>query len=144
MNALQPTEVMSTLEASGLRLSLTPDLGLLVTPAACLNDTLRGVIRQFKPLLVEHLQRLAANDGPEYQDATTLSEADRELIEERAAIMQYDGGLTQVDAERLAAAHTHYLLHHWGCETCCTAGQGRGQRCPNGAALWDTYNQSVT
>jgi len=28
-----------------------------------------------------------------------LSEADREAFEERAAIMQFDGGLSEVDAE---------------------------------------------
>jgi len=36
-------------------------------------------------------------------------------------------------------AHDAYLAHHWGCPTCCAAGQGRGQRCTEGARLWSEY-----
>lgn len=137
MQALQPTKVLSTLKAAGLVLSLTPNHGLKVTPASGLTDTLRAIIRECKPMLVEHLQRTAANDAA---IVPTLSEADQELLIERMAVMQYDGGLPQVDAERLAVAHTHYLIHHWKCPTCKAAGQRRGKRCATGAALWIAYN----
>lgn len=79
MQALQPTEVLSTLEASGLVLSLTPDRGLKVTPASGLTDTLRAIIRECKPMLVDHLRRIAANDVAKEvtpQDEMTIEETD--------------------------------------------------------------------
>ena len=33
-----------------------------------------------------------------------------------------------------------YHQHHFGCKTCCAAGQGRGDRCEIGVGLW-TANQ---
>lgn len=33
-----------------------------------------------------------------------MNEIDREAFEERAAIMEFDGGLSRVEAERLACA----------------------------------------
>lgn len=72
--------------------------------------------------------------------ANEPSEAERELIEERAAIMEYDGGMERAQAERLAKLHTEYLLHHWQCPTCCGAGQGRGRRCTTGTRLWAAYD----
>lgn len=86
------------------------------------------------------LKREPAND---LTPAPSLSEADQELLIERMAVMQYDGGLPQADAERLAVAHTHYLLHHWGCKACCAAGQGLGVRCKAGAALWTAYESAA-
>lgn len=50
----------------------------------------------------------ASNDRPAPNIPTVptellVSEVDREIFEERAAIMQFDGGLSKVDAETLAA-----------------------------------------
>lgn len=36
-----------------------------------------------------------------------------------------------------------YLVHHFACKTCCTAGQGRGLRCGTGTALWRAYESSA-
>jgi hypothetical protein len=82
-------------------------------------------------------------DPPE-ATANDPSEADRELIEERAAIMEFDGGMERAQAERLAKLHTDYLLHHWTCKTCCAAGQGRGERCAPGADLWAAHELEAT
>ena len=131
---MQARQLLDTFARAGLAVALTPDDRLKVTPSKALTDELRHTIRANKSVLLEYLKHEYANDQ---------SEAAQELVAERAAIMQYDGGLTQVDAERLAATHTRYLLHHWGCDTCCSAGQGRGQRCQIGASLWDIYNQSI-
>ncbi len=40
------------------------------------------------------------------------------------------------------AADKAYLLHHAGCGTCIGAGASPNTltRCPEGQALWDTYN----
>lgn len=40
-------------------------------------------------------------------------------------------------------AHEVYLLHHWHCPTCCAAGQRYGQRCAEGARLWDAYTEAA-
>ena len=136
MNALTVNAVLSTIKAAGLALSLTPDAGLKVTPASAITQEMREAIKINRDALVAYLQREAANDDS--------NEADRELIEERAAIMEYDGGMKRTQAERLAKLHTSYLLHHWACKTCCAAGQGRGLRCAAGTALWVAYEREVT
>lgn len=41
------------------------------------------------------------------------------------------------DADHQRASEYH--LHHFGCKTCCAAGQGRGTRCEIGMGLWMAY-----
>ena len=41
------------------------------------------------------------------------------------------------DADRVRASDYHQ--HHFGCKTCCAAGQGRGKRCEIGMGLWMAY-----
>ena len=41
------------------------------------------------------------------------------------------------DADRIRASAYHQ--HHFGCTSCCAAGQGRGDRCEIGMWLWTTY-----
>lgn len=72
------------------------------------------------------------------------SEIRLELFEERAAIMELDGGLDRCQAVLLALLHTDYVLHHWACRTCFAAGIRRGQRCNLGAKLWTKYEAVVT
>lgn len=36
-----------------------------------------------------------------------------------------------------------YLVHHWRCPHCISAGQGRGARCAQGADLWAAYLAEV-
>ena len=43
------------------------------------------------------------------------------------------------DADHHRASEYH--LHHFGCNTCCAAGQGRGDRCEIGMGLWMAYQQ---
>ena len=38
---------------------------------------------------------------------------------------------------RISASEYHQ--HHFGCTTCCAAGQGRGDRCEIGMGLWTAY-----
>ncbi|GDY37282.1 hypothetical protein ACINB_31740 [Acidovorax sp. NB1] len=42
------------------------------------------------------------------------------------------------------AADKAYQLHHLNCPTCIAAGMapGKRERCPDGAALWATYQQA--
>lgn len=43
------------------------------------------------------------------------------------------------DADHIRASEYH--LHHFGCKTCCAAGQGRGNRCDIGMGLWMEYQK---
>lgn len=133
MMAMQPMEVLGTLTATGLAVSLTPDLGLKVSPARLLTPELCVLIQAHKPALVECLQRQAVDDQ---------AEAEREMYVERAAIMEFEGGLDRDQAEQMARLHNQYMLHHWCCPTCCAAGQGRGNRCTTGAPLWNSYQDA--
>ena len=45
--------------------------------------------------------------------------------------------LSEVD--RIKASEYHQ--HHFGCTTCCAAGQGRGDRCEIGMGIWTVYHQ---
>ena len=131
---MQALQLLEAFTAAGLAVSLTPDYGLKVTPAKALTEDLRASIKTHKAVLVDYLLHSATN---------VPSQDEQELIEERAAIMEYDGGVERTQAERLAKLHTDYLLHHWQCPNCCGAGQGRGQRCTVGAALWAAYDGEV-
>lgn len=43
------------------------------------------------------------------------------------------------EADHITASEYH--SHHFGCNTCCAAGQGRGNRCEIGTGLWTAYQQ---
>lgn len=43
--------------------------------------------------------------------------------------------LSEADHIRARAYHQH----HFGCRSCCAAGQGRGYRCAIGIGLWKAY-----
>ena len=132
MVALQPLEVLSTLKAAGLTVSLMPDFGLLVSPVRLLTDDLRDLIRAHKPGLVEYLMCQAAEQA----------ESELEMVEERFAITEHEAGLAPDLAAVMAKRHCDFLLHHWKCLSCIVAGQGRGQRCEVGAPLWGRYQQA--
>ena len=82
-------DLLLHLRHAGFRLDVVADK-LLVAPASRLSDTQRTGIRD---QLAELLNLL----GAEY-------EHEREAFEERAAIMEFDGGMTRPEAE--AAART--------------------------------------
>ncbi len=63
MPARQPSELLDTLAAAGLSVTLTPEKALKVTPAHALTDELRSTIRANKAQLVNYLDRPAANDA---------------------------------------------------------------------------------
>ena len=85
-------ELLHHLRGAGLVLKLTPAGGLRVAPRTALTDDHRAAIRTERDALVLALD----------------AEAQREAFEERAAIMEFDGGLTRADAEAAA-----FALHPW-------------------------------
>lgn len=82
---MSAVDVLQTLRRAGLVLDVSGS-ALLVTPAGKLTDELRSVIRAFKEELV----------------TLVLHEDDVEAFEERAAIMEFDGGMTRPEAEAAA------------------------------------------
>lgn len=77
-------DLLLLVRAAGFTLDLV-DGKLLVTPASMLTDELRAALRASKP---EVLALLAAE-----------READAEAYAERAAMMEFDGGLSRAEAE---------------------------------------------
>jgi hypothetical protein len=63
-----------------------------ISPADALTDAQRNYIKSHKQEIIKQLS------------GTQLQQDIRERIEERAAIMEYDGGLTRKEAEQAAAA----------------------------------------
>ncbi len=115
-------DILDELHDAGLSIASTPDRGLKVTPASSLTPELRDVIRASKDFLIDWLAAAteADPDRPDGQGSgkvsnmvSTETEAsvevsaqppDREAWPERAAIAEYDGGLSRQDAEALADA----------------------------------------
>ena len=72
------------------------------------------------------------------------AEASREAAEERAAILEYDGGLPRPEAERIAALAQAFYNHLFGTAKatgCCYAKAER--YCPEGRRLRDAYYGAV-
>ena len=82
---MKAAELRQTLRRAGIALDVS-GAALLVTPAGRLTDELRSQIRALK----EELVNLVLHDD------------DVEAFEERAAIMEFDGGMTRPEAEAAA------------------------------------------
>ena len=91
-------------------------------------------------ILVEqeaHLPTVAANDA-------TVQDLTQHTISRLAglagpAIEKAKPQTRMSDADHIKASEYHQ--HHFGCTTCCAAGQGRGDRCEIGMGLWTAYQQ---
>ena len=94
-------DLLHHLRGAGLVLTLTQAGGLHVAPRNALTDDHRAVIRAERDALVLALE----------------AEAQREAFEERAAIMELDGGLTRAEAE--AAARQCVDCEHFGRRRTC-------------------------
>jgi len=90
-------DALKEIKQAGLIISLAGDQ-LKVDNAERLTDRLRSLIRTNKPALVSQLSKTNAAKANELQNDI------REQIEERAAIMEFDGGLSRKEAEQAATA----------------------------------------
>jgi hypothetical protein len=102
MNAL---ELLRGLEARGV--VLTPQSGKLIVdaPAGVLTAVDRDLLRRLKPDLLAILESGGQDDLPLPDAGLTPDDLPpdwHELWEERAAIMEFDGGLPREQAEALA------------------------------------------
>ena len=83
--------MIQQLERHGLTLTLDGDR-LRVAPRNAITPPLAELIRSHKPALIADLQARQAQPCPDLEDV-------REFYEERAAIIEYDGGLSRPEAE---------------------------------------------
>ena len=110
MAALSAHHVVDALDVAGLNLSLTPELGLKVTPASRITPELRELIRDSKDVLIRWLERATAKDAPAppldpdpwcWPHSTAMNAAEIDRFTMRLARFT-DKGLTLADAEALA------------------------------------------
>jgi hypothetical protein len=92
-------DILQNLNLAGLSVSLEGDRVKVENPCR-LTDGLRDLIRSHKPDIVRLLSKPRAAQNSELRPAL------REQVEERAAIIEYDGVLPRAEAERQAASAT--------------------------------------
>lgn len=89
---MTPATIIEQARADGVTLALSP--------AGCIKAAGNGeAVNRWLPVLREHKAELL--------DELRAGMVDREAFEERAAIMEFDGGLTRAEAERLALLERH-------------------------------------
>ena len=89
MNAL------SELRKSGFDVSLNEQNGIVISPASKLTQQQRDFIKANKPEIVSNLKDYRRTD---------VQQAIQEQFQERAAIMELDGGLSRAKAEKAAVS----------------------------------------
>ena len=105
--------ILEVLWAQGFTVSLVDNDRLAVSPSSKLHDTQRELLRANKTEIVALLR-----------DA-------------KATIEKAKPHTCMSDADRISAGAYHQ--HHFGCTSCCAAGQGRGDRCEIGMGQWTAY-----
>ena len=83
---------LSQIKDAGFDVVIMNDGGLAVAPASKLTPVWREFVKSNKPEIFNQLS------------GAQLLQDIRERVEERAAIMEFDGGLSRKDAEQAAAA----------------------------------------
>lgn len=95
---MKPEQIISTLTARGVHLTRDETGHLRAGPAAAVTPELADLIRQHR---AELLAALAPPPDPL---------AVREFFDERAAVFEFEGGVTRADAE---AGALHRTLEHF-------------------------------
>jgi len=122
--------IIESAEADGVTLKLSPSGGIRVIGGEVAVGRWLPIIRDHKS---ELMTLLAANeDGAQ--------EASREASDERAAILEYEGGLPRHQEEAVADLFRAFYGHLMGIgkiTNCCYAPVDR--YCPEGRRLRDAY-----
>ena len=86
-------------------------------------------------ILAEQKQDLSAVAA---NDATVLDLTQHTISRLAGLVIEKTKPFTSLsDTDRIRASEYHQ--HHFGCTSCCAAGQGRGDRCEIGMGLWTAY-----
>lgn len=92
---MSAVQVLAELARAGVELACR-DGRLCARPSLRARPSLLALVREH----AAELRRVLDSGAP--QQAHELDDAQREAFEERAAIMEYDGGLTRAEAEQAA------------------------------------------
>ena len=132
-------EVLAALNPSPGSVPLTADETLSLrawlafigeTDKATIEDVLRACERSLTTRA--HWLREAR-----FTEAAVATRAASEAFEERAAILEYEGGLSRKEAERIAQLSRAFYAHLMARTGCCYAPHDR--YCPEGQRLRDAY-----
>ena len=129
-----PEAIIRDARMDGVHLVLTPRGTIKACGASEAVAFWRPIILTHKPALLAVLTR----SSPEAEEAAF------EATEERAAILEYDGGLTRPDADAVSALAAAFYRHLFGParETrCCNA--PRTRYCAEGQRLRDAYFEAA-
>lgn len=126
------TAALAELQSAGLVLGLTPECGLMVTPASRLTPPLRELIKAYRDDLVRWLGKEASNDP--------ATPATHQPAPAPAPVNNAVNSLEGNEPADWAALDKAYMAHHLSCPACIAAGKGYGLRCGVGAALWGSYD----
>ncbi|MHB1529366.1 MAG: hypothetical protein ACYCXT_08085 [Acidiferrobacteraceae bacterium] len=152
---MDATTIIRVLAAKGVCLGSTPRGTILVIPASGLSAADRALIRGHKPELLAELRKrehvnLVNMASPHNPPARTMHPPAREghgnigtheATEERAAIMEHDGGLKRSEAERIASLSRAFYSHIMAGTGCCYAPHDR--YCSEGLKLRDVYYEAA-
>lgn len=105
---MTPAAIIAGACADGIVLALAPDGGLTFKGPRRATDKWVPILRATKPAVVAHLNRAAPDSSP--WDATDW----HAYYDERAAILEYEGGLPRPEAEARAweCCIGEWLVHH--------------------------------
>lgn len=161
------SSVIEKIREAGLNVGVLNDDKIEVWPRDRITDEIRALIRAHKPQLLALLKRdqTIRPHGLSKKLLLASMELDAEILAadilrgfrlKRAPEPEPQIAPTQVeppppprppetkhiDADWHAAAEA-YHQHHFSCTACKSAGQGRGERCNTGSALWAIYQTNL-
>lgn len=138
---MSAAEILNELHRDGVRLRADGET-LFAEPRERITDDHRHLIRTHKPELLAVLRAANEPDGAHQADLD-------ELVEERAAILEHDGGLSRHEAERVARGPARTYYNHLmrqnesGCGCRTNLGAKVFRLCSEGRRLCDAYRRAT-
>jgi len=100
---MTPASIIRGASADGVSLAISPTGNITAKGAGEAVRRWAPIVRENKPALLDVLRQAQAQQK-------SPQGFNLDVFEERAAIMEYDGGLSRNEAERLAASAQGYSL----------------------------------
>ncbi|UOG91214.1 MAG: hypothetical protein L3K52_13505 [Candidatus Thiothrix sulfatifontis] len=102
--------ILQACERQGVALVVKDDHLHIQAPKGVLSANTLDFIKKYKEGIKEHLLTTLSSRSS-LSCYSTVSDDQQEAYEERAAIMEYDGGLSRAEAERAAQQLDHHVYH---------------------------------